>query len=410
MRRARADCRARGACVLGLLFGLALPLGAAEPESGTAPPAAPSAVIVDRDHRLGPGDVLEISVNALPDLTRTVRLFRDGTLDFPLAGTVSALGLTVEELATRLTETLKTELRRPSVRVILRDVYVPPMPTVTVLGAVTHRGVIELPRPKPLRTVLAEARPTETADLGQVRVRDPEGRLTTLDFSRFNQTGEASGDILLKGGEEIVVLERPTATKPDTVRVTVLGAIEKPGSVEAEVGIPIVDVIEKAGGARPGADLERVTVRGPGHRGPALINVERYINGDTSAGYRVQSGDEIVVPEKPLRVLVFGEVQKPGEVAVGAQERVLNVYLAAGVTPNADLARAELIRRGADGKPVKKTLNLREAMKGKDGENVALRGGDVLFIPGKRGPKRGIVDYLGTLTSPLWLLRGFVGR
>jgi protein involved in polysaccharide export with SLBB domain len=112
----------------------------------------------------------------------------------------------------------------------------------------------------------------------------------------------------------------------------------------------------------------------------------------------------MIVPRKPLRVSIFGEAQRQGELAIGAQDRVLDAFLQVGASPNADPTRAELIRRGPDGKPITQKLNLQAAMKGETRHNVALQADDVLFIPGKRGPKRGVLDYVGALASPLWLL------
>lgn len=386
----------------------------AAPQASTSPdaPLAQAARPIDRDHRLRPGDVLEISVNEREELSRTVRLFTDGTFNFPFLGAVKAGGLTVNELSALMANGLKSELRRPVVSVTLKEAYIPPharVPKVTVLGAVTTRGEIDLPEPKPLRALLAQVGPTERADLSSIRVRSRDGTVRTADFSRFHLTGQAPDDFLLEGGEEVLVLERPSAVKPEDLRVNVLGAVQKPGSVAVSEGTTILDVLDKVGGASPGADLQRVIVKGPAHAAPLTVNVARYMGGDTASGYSVRAGDEVIVPEKPQRVLVVGEVLKPGELAVDANASVLDVYLQTGVTPNGDPARAQWIRRGANDKPVARTINLFDVMRGKTKATPVMAAGDVLFIPPKRGQKRGLLDYLGALASPVWLLRGLAG-
>ena len=50
---------------------------------------------------------------------------------------------------------------------------------IAVLGAVSKKGVMDLPEPRPLRTLLAEIGPTERADLSQIRVRYPDGSART---------------------------------------------------------------------------------------------------------------------------------------------------------------------------------------------------------------------------------------
>jgi protein involved in polysaccharide export with SLBB domain len=368
-----------------------------------APEAAVS--MVDRDHRLGQGDRLEIRVEGVEELSRTVRLFQDGTFDYPVLGTVPAVGLTTRELAARLSEGLRRELRRPVVTVTLLEIYTPPkFPQVMVLGAATTRGAVDLPEPKPLRALLAQVAPTEKADLTQIRVRYADGTERLVDFSQFPVTGQVKDEVVLKGGEEVVLLERPATQKPDPLRITVLGSVAKAGSVDVEAGATILDALDKAGGARPSADLARVTIEGVDHRQRQEVNVERYLGGDTTAGYAVQRGDVIVVPEKPLRVLVFGEVVKPGEFPVGEKTRVLDVYLQAGLTRDGDPARAQLLRRGPGGKPVARAINLAEIMKGRDQHNEVLMAGDVLFVPGKK-QKHGFAEQLNLLTGPLWFLR-----
>jgi len=388
-------------------------------EGQPAKPVLPG--VVDRNHHIGPGDVLEISVRGLDDLSRQVKLFSDGTFDFPILGTVAAAGLTVSELTAKLTDGLKKELKRPLVAVSLVDVYVPPkiemvvkIPKITVLGAVTNKGELELPEPKPLRTFLAQIGPSDKADLANIRVRYPDGSAQTADFSEFNLTGKATNDVILKGGEEIIILEKPEAPpvpeapKPEPLRLTVLGAVQKPGTFEIELDATILEIIEKAGGVKPAADLEKVSVKGANHPQTLMVNVEKYIDGDVAAGYVGQRGDVIIIPEKPLKVLAFGEVGKPGEYPVRQGERVLDVYLAAGVGMNADPTRTQLIRRGKDGKPIYKTVNVRDIMRGKDKGNEELVAGDVLFIPPKKS-KGGFLNYLAGIASPLWLLRSVTG-
>lgn len=364
--------------------------------------------MVDRDHRLGQGDRLEIRVEGIENLSRTVRLFQDGTFDYPVLGTVTAAGLTTRELAARISDGLKHELRRPAVTVTLLETYIPPkLPQVMVLGAATTRGAVDLPEPKPLRALLAQVGPTEKADLAQIRVRYPDGNERLVDYSQFPVSGQVKDEVVLKGGEEVVLLERPTTQKPDPLQITVLGSVAKAGSVEVADGATILDALDKAGGARPGADLARVTIEGAGHAARRVVDVERYLGGDTAAGYAVQRGDVIVVPEKPLRVLVFGEVVKPGEFPVSESTRVLDVYLQAGLTRDGDPSRAQLLRRGPDGKPIARSLNLAEIMRGRDRNNEVLRAGDVLFVPGKK-QKHGFAEQFNLLTGPLWFLRNLM--
>jgi protein involved in polysaccharide export with SLBB domain len=399
------------------------PAGSTAPGSGgrLAPrserPVPP--VPIDRNRPLRGGDVIEVYVEDFPDLTRKVRLYKDGSFEYPYGPDVEAAGKTTKQLMELLVTRLKSQIRRPTVVVSLVEPYMepsnePPAPTVpriTVLGAVLRKGEVELPKPKPLRTVLAEAGPLVSADLSTVRVRDAKGMERRADFSSFlrdgkiRTDGQAEGDILLEGGEEILVLARATAVKPEPVRVEVLGKlVAKPGTFEAEQGTTILQVLERVG-VLPGADRERVQVTGPNHTKPRIVNVAKYASGDTASGYTVQDGDQITVPEKPLRVLVVGEVQHQGEIAIDKGDTLLKVLIAAGMGPSSDQAKIELIRENAQGKADRKTINVRDIAR-RTKKDEELQAGDVLIVPNRK-QKRSVLEYFSYITAPFFLFRSF---
>lgn len=82
-----------------------------------------------------------------------------------------------------------------------------------------------------------------------------------------------------------------------------------------------------------------------------------------------------------MRVLVGGEVRNGGWVDMGADMDALQAVLAAGgFLPSARTQQAVLIRRSLNGRPMRRTLDLKAALRG-TGELVALRRFDVLFVP-----------------------------
>src|SRR5215831_12183772 len=55
---------------------------------------------------IGSGDVLDISVFQVPDLSKTLEVSETGTINFPLLGEVAAAGKTPEELEREITSKL----------------------------------------------------------------------------------------------------------------------------------------------------------------------------------------------------------------------------------------------------------------------------------------------------------------
>lgn len=114
------------------LTGLSLPANAgtgneaaADPAAGQMHPQSPQQGIQGRvanGYRLGAGDILTIRVYGEDDMTREKQRLPDsGVLSFPF-GDVCALGLTVSDLETRITEGLRGDyLVNPRVSVSIEE-------------------------------------------------------------------------------------------------------------------------------------------------------------------------------------------------------------------------------------------------------------------------------------------------
>ena len=91
------------------------------------------------EYRIGPSDLIEISVFQVPDLSKTVRVGARGALTLPLIGQVQAGGLTALELEALIAKKLsQSYLQDPQVSVFIKE-YV--SQRVTVEGNVNKPGV-----------------------------------------------------------------------------------------------------------------------------------------------------------------------------------------------------------------------------------------------------------------------------
>jgi len=405
------------------LLALALARGGAcAPEPVEPPAPAPAAQArnvdpVDRNHHLGPGDLVEITVTGFKEFSQTVRLFADGSFDYPILGNVQAAGLTVKELTERVTEGMKKELRRPNVNVALKEIYVPPpppkmevkLPTIMVLGAVAKKGEISLPTPRPLRAILAEISPTEKADLSRIRVRYPDGSARNADFSKFGQSGQSADDVLVKGGEEIIVLERPVEPPKETNYVRIVGQVANPTQYELKPQMTLEDLILAAGKLTPLADVKHVQLHRKGEP-VQIINLVDQVRLGVKGLIRLQAGDEVAIPEQRNTVFLLGAVANPGPQALEPGQTVRDFFLSSGSASAAalnptsvDLRKVELIRQG---QPTR-NLDLRAILKDpRNKENLALESGDVVFLPPKAQSRPGgVLNFLQQL-GPLGFLFG----
>jgi len=132
-------------------LALPLPASAAAADNEAAVPAAnpaaaapaddPLALAVE-DYRIGPSDLLEISVFQVPEMSRTVRVNARGGLTLPLIGDIKAGGLTGQQLEALLAQKLKeTYLQNPQVSVFIKEFV---SQRVTVGGNVNKAGVFPI--------------------------------------------------------------------------------------------------------------------------------------------------------------------------------------------------------------------------------------------------------------------------
>lgn len=108
------------------------------------------------EYRIGPSDILSITVWQQPELSRTVTVRPDGVITYPLLGDIQVASLTPVELRDLIAESLKDYvvilLSEVTVSVDSINSY-----TVSVMGEVNSPGRFSFQSPVTVIDVLAEA-------------------------------------------------------------------------------------------------------------------------------------------------------------------------------------------------------------------------------------------------------------
>jgi polysaccharide biosynthesis/export protein len=95
-----------------------------------------------KSYKVGPRDVLEVTVFKVPDLSKVVQVSEAGTISYPLVGEVQAGGRTAREIEQELTKSLGAKyLQNPQINVMVKEYN---SQRVTVEGAVKKPGVIPI--------------------------------------------------------------------------------------------------------------------------------------------------------------------------------------------------------------------------------------------------------------------------
>jgi polysaccharide export outer membrane protein len=159
------------------------------------------------EYRVGPQDLIDISVFQVPDLSRTVRVNSAGQISLPLIGTVQAGGLTISELETSIAKQLDAKfLQHPQVTAFVKEYT---SQRVTVEGAVKKPGIYPLTgRTSLLQTIAMAEGLDPLANLqGVVIFRQVGGKrmAAVFDLSAV-RTGKAEDPIIY--GDDVVVVEQ----------------------------------------------------------------------------------------------------------------------------------------------------------------------------------------------------------
>jgi polysaccharide biosynthesis/export protein len=108
----------------------------------------------DSEFRLGPEDVIEVSVYQEKDLSTVVPVRPDGKISIPLIGEMPASGKTATELQKEITQRYSRFIAEPAVTVVVKEVN---SPKVSVGGEVKNPGMYKIGYRATLLDVLALA-------------------------------------------------------------------------------------------------------------------------------------------------------------------------------------------------------------------------------------------------------------
>jgi polysaccharide export outer membrane protein len=158
------------------------------------------------EYRIGPEDVLDISVWNNSAISRTVPVRPDGKISLPLVNDVQAAGLTPNQLRSVLLKKLTEYVPSPEVSVIVREVH---SFKVSVIGEVKKTGRHELKGRATVLDILAMAEGFgEFAGRGRIVVLRPEGktmRQIPFNYNKVMSNNGALENFFLQPGDIIVV-------------------------------------------------------------------------------------------------------------------------------------------------------------------------------------------------------------
>lgn len=183
-----------------------------------------TAVAGAADYIIQPGDQLQVLVfgsqglgsvqtqgqpqtGTIQALSQSLTVLSDGTITYPLIGSIVVAGLTPDAAGRRISDALSRYVKHPNVSVIVQKGT---PATVKVIGSVDHGGQIELQSGDRLADALAKAGagPTSQADLNHItlnRVVDGVPRVYNINLYKMLLNADYSANPVLQPGDLVYV-------------------------------------------------------------------------------------------------------------------------------------------------------------------------------------------------------------
>ncbi len=249
------------------------------------------------EYKIGPKDLLEISVFGQDELNKTVRVSEDGKITFPLLGEVEVKGLTKVELEKKLSRLLEEKyLHNPQVTIFIKEYQ---SKRVSVLGAVKNPGPYEILGRQTLLHIISKAGGlTNEAGEDIIIMRQPQ------DGSSISLKISIDG-LFLKGDPELNIPLQPNdiinVPIDKIVYVYVFGQVKNPGALDVKKSnIPtLLRAIAQAGGFSERASKGRVIIKRKdesGNEKTTKVNVKDIIKGKKK-DIQLMENDVVIVPE-----------------------------------------------------------------------------------------------------------------
>ncbi|HEY9703503.1 MAG TPA: polysaccharide biosynthesis/export family protein [Allocoleopsis sp.] len=407
-------------------------------------------------YTLGAGDRLRIDIFNVPEYSGEFAVLVDGTLNLPLVGTVSVLGLTLPQATQVLREKYRPYLKRPIVTVGLTGTR--PL-KIAISGEVSRPGAYIIGQgggafPSLTQVVQLAGGITSGADVRQVLLRRRElNCIAQVNIWNLIQNANIAEDITLRDGDAIFIPSTNTvnpqearqigsaniAASGQSVKVAIVGEVNRPGpyTLGAEGGNSggssqavvnsksptVTRAIQQAGGISGLADIRKISIQ----RVTKTAGIQTFeVNlwqllqtGDQNQDIFLQDGDTITIPKATnltpeetsqlananfspdkITVNVVGEVNRPGPATIPPNTPLNQALLAVGGFNNrAHSGTVDLIRLNPNGTVTKRVISVNFAQGVNDKTNPIIRNNDFIIV--RKSGAASVGDTLGTILSPL---------
>jgi protein involved in polysaccharide export with SLBB domain len=332
-------------------------------------------------------------------------------LHLPGVASIPLAGLTVEEAARRISAEDSLEIFDALVTYLPLDPEgreaLEPFGYLTFKGRVAASFQPPTDMPVPQDYVVGPGDIVSVQLFGNVNAQNelPVNRDGNINFPEIGpiavaglEFSEMRDVIEQRVGEQMIgVRTSITMGELRSIRVFVLGDVNRPGSYSVSSLSTVTNAMYLAGGVAPGGTLRDVQIKRNGKLVRRIDGYEFMLRGDTSDDIRLQPGDVIFVPPVGVQVGIEGEVRRPAIYEINGEKTVADVIdLAGGTLPTAYRGKVRLERVGPDADRRVVSVDLRDPK----GRSTPIVDGDVIYVDPVIDRLAGSVRLTGHLYRP----------
>jgi polysaccharide export outer membrane protein len=327
--------------------------------------------VTPHDYVIGNGDMLDIEVFDVKELSREVRVSQTGSIGIPLVPVrLHVSGLTEVQAEQKIAEVLEANglVSHAEVSVSVKERKSKP---ITVVGAVGHAMVYQADRPVTVLEVLAEAGGVAN-DAGDTVIVTRPSADSSAGTSEPPEIGPQD--------------PAPDSTSKDSTHVGSAPASASAAArpLSAPAGQKSVPAASASTSVANSSTNPVASTEPPPLSNTITINLSQLMEtGDTSNNITLQAGDVVTVPHAGI-VYVLGAVSRPGGFVLandrGQMTTLKILSLAGGLNATAKKDHAVIIRKDNQGQQHEVAVNLKKVLERTE-EDVQLQPSDILYVP-----------------------------
>jgi polysaccharide biosynthesis/export protein len=181
-------------------------------------------------YTLHTGDVIVLNYRYTPEFNQTVTVQPDGCINLNIVGSVSVVGLSVDQVRQRIVDMASQRLNHPELTITLQQFE---QPYVVVAGEVEHPGKFDLrENTTALQAVMLAGGFKDSARDTQVilfrRINADEAEVKRLDLHNVNKKADLERDAELEPGDMLLVTRNKMEHLSRFMKVTNLGVFFNP--------------------------------------------------------------------------------------------------------------------------------------------------------------------------------------